>query len=122
MSDQGLVTWRPRLTVRLRLTLSYAGLLVVAGGVMRVHLYGGHAVRAELPVHRRQPARRAGRSPTRGEILDLMVKLSAYAIGLLAIIGMVGGWFFAGRMLQPLQEITAAARRAATGRSITGLD
>jgi two-component system sensor histidine kinase VanS len=53
--------------------------------------------------------------PTRGDLLDLIVKLSAYALIFLAIVGLAGGWFLAGRMLKPLQEITAAAQKAASG-------
>ncbi len=94
-----------------------AELCVAAGGRRRGgrrHHLGGDAVRAELSADRGEPARqRAG--ATRGEILDLVVKLSAYAMALLAIIGLVGGWILAGRMLRPLQEITAAARLAASG-------
>jgi len=114
VSDQGLITWRPRLTVRLRLTLSYAGLLVVAGAVMACIVWLVFRIVPNYPFTPANPHDQ-GPAPTRGEILDLTVKLSAYAIGLLAIIGLVGGWFLAGRMLKPLQEITAAAQRAATG-------
>ncbi|WP_202869094.1 sensor histidine kinase [Kribbella antibiotica] len=114
MSSPGLVTWRPRLTVRLRLTLSYAGLLVVAGGVMACILWLVFRIVPNYPFIAANP-RDERPAPTRGEILDLTVKLSAYAIGFLAIVGLVGGWFLAGRMLKPLQEITAAAQRASTG-------
>ncbi|MFI5730375.1 sensor histidine kinase [Kribbella sp. NPDC051587] len=109
-----LMTWRPRLTVRLRLTLSYAGLLVVAGAVMACILWLVFRIVPNYPFMAANP-RDERPAPTRGEILDLTVKLSAYAIGLLAVIGLVGGWFLAGRMLKPLQEITAAAQRASTG-------
>ena len=66
-SDQELITWRPRLTVRLRLTLSYAGLLVVAGGVMACILWLVFRIVPNYPLHSRQPARR-GAPLTRGEI------------------------------------------------------
>jgi two-component system sensor histidine kinase VanS len=114
MSDERLMTWRPRLTVRLRLTLSYAGLLVVAGAVVACIIWLVFRIVPNYPLtaanpHDQQPA------PTRGEILHLVVTLSGWALGFLAIIGLVGGWFLAGRMLKPLQEITAAARKAASG-------
>jgi two-component system sensor histidine kinase VanS len=103
--SEPLITWRPRLTVRLRLTLSYAGLLVVAGAALAAIIY---LVLRYVPNYPRSGA-------TRGEILDTVVTVSAYALVFLAVVGMLGGWFLAGRMLRPLQEITAAAKLAAAG-------
>lgn len=113
-AHQPLVRWRPRLTVRLRLTLSYAALLVVAGAVVAVIIYAVMRFVPNYPLTAANP-RDELPVPTRAEILDTIVTLSAYALGLLAVIGMAGGWIIAGRMLRPLQEITAAARLAATG-------
>ncbi|MFG1621136.1 sensor histidine kinase [Kribbella sp. NPDC049227] len=112
--SEALITSRPRLTVRLRLTLSYAGLLVVAGGVVAFIVYAVIRLFPNYPLTAANP-RDQGPVPTRADILDLIVKLSAYALGFLAIVGLVGGWFLAGWMLRPLQEITAAARKAASG-------
>ncbi|MEV5964725.1 HAMP domain-containing sensor histidine kinase [Kribbella sp. NPDC051952] len=112
--SQPLVSRRPRLTVRLRLTLSYAGLLVVAGVVLSAILWLVFRIVPNYPLMAANP-RDQGPVPTRGEILDLIVTLSAYALVFLAIVGLLGGWFLAGRMLKPLQEITAAAQRAASG-------
>lgn len=112
--SEPLVTWRPRLTVRLRLTLSYAALLVVAGGVIAVIIYAVMRFVPNYPLTAANP-RDVGPVATRGEILDTVVKLSAYALALLAVIGMAAGWIIAGRMLRPLQEITAAAKLAASG-------
>ncbi|WP_344840174.1 HAMP domain-containing sensor histidine kinase [Kribbella ginsengisoli] len=109
-----LMSWRPRLTVRLRLTLSYALLLVLAGGVIGVIIY---AVMRFVPNYPLTAANPRDQTPvaTRGEILDTVVKLTLYALALLAAIGMGAGWIIAGRMLRPLQEITSAARLAANG-------
>ncbi|MEU4288805.1 HAMP domain-containing sensor histidine kinase [Kribbella sp. NPDC026596] len=114
MSDP-MIAWRPRLTVRLRLTLSYAGLLVVAGGVVACVIWLVFRIVPNYPLTPANP--RDGRllPPSRGDLLDLVVKLSAYALIFLAIVGLVGGWYLAGRMLKPLQDITAAAQRAAGG-------
>jgi two-component system sensor histidine kinase VanS len=108
------MSWRPRLTVRLRLTLSYALLLVLAGGVIGIIIY---AVMRFVPNYPLTAANPRDQTPvaTRGEILDTVVKLTLYALALLAVIGMGAGWIIAGRMLRPLQEITSAARLAATG-------
>ncbi|MGW7679610.1 sensor histidine kinase [Kribbella sp. NPDC054772] len=116
MSDEQLMTWRPRLTVRLRLTLSYAGLLVLSGAVVACIIWLVFRIVPNYPLTAANPRDlRDGLPPSRGEILDLVVKLSAAAIGFLAIVGLVAGWFLAGRMLRPLQEITAAARKAGSG-------
>ena len=112
--SEPLVTWRPRLTVRLRLTLSYAALLVIAGAVIAVIIYAVMRFVPNYPLTAANP-RDAGPVATRGEILDTVVKLSAYALALLAVVGMAAGWIIAGYMLRPLQEITAAARLAAQG-------
>ncbi|WP_432942520.1 sensor histidine kinase [Kribbella sp. CA-253562] len=113
-TPEPLVTWRPRLTVRLRMTLSYAGLLVIAGAVVAVVIYGVMRYVPNYPLTAANP-RDQTPVPTRGELLDTIVTLSAYALVFLAIVGMAGGWYLAGRMLRPLQEITLAARRAAEG-------
>jgi len=109
-----MVRWRPRLTVRLRLTLSYAGLLVFAGAVVAVIIYAVMRFVPNYPLTAANP-RDEGPVATRGEILHTVTTLSAYALVFLAVVGMAGGWLLAGRMLRPLQEITAAARLAATG-------
>jgi two-component system sensor histidine kinase VanS len=113
--SEPMIAWRPRLTVRLRLTLSYAGLLVVAGAVVACVIWLVFRIVPNYPLTPANP--RDGRvlPPSRGDILDLVVKLSAYALIFLAIVGLIGGWYLAGRMLKPLQEITAAAQRAAGG-------
>lgn len=109
-----LISWRPRLTVRLRLTLSYAALVVVAGAVFAVLIYLVMRYVPNYPLTAANP-RDGGYVASRGEILDVLVAISGRALLLLAIIGLWGGWVIAGRMLRPLQEITAAARLAAAG-------
>ncbi|WP_405069358.1 HAMP domain-containing histidine kinase [Kribbella sp. NBC_01510] len=115
MSDERLMSWRPRLTVRLRLTLSYAGLLVIAGAVVSCIIWLVFRIVPNYPLNGANPRDRRVLPPSRGDILHLVVTLSGWALGFLAIAGLVGGWFLAGRMLKPLQEITAAARKAASG-------
>ncbi|MFE7131378.1 sensor histidine kinase [Streptomyces sp. NPDC057638] len=112
---ESVLTWRPRrLTARARLTLSYAFFVVVAGvfslGVIYVAMY---AV-PNYPLTSANP-REAHVAPSREEILASLLRASGFVLALLAIVGLVGGWFIAGRVLRPLQDITRAARRAAEG-------
>jgi two-component system, OmpR family, sensor histidine kinase VanS len=97
----------PGLSVRLKLTLSYAGFLLLAGAVLLVAGYfslsrGAHPgviflVRSHSDLLR-------GFAPT-----------AAIVMGFLLVFGLAGGWLLAGRMLAPLTRITDATRTAATG-------
>src|SRR3712207_3827168 len=104
------LTRAPGLSVRLKLTLSYAGFLMLAG----VLLLG--VVWAFLL--RYVPDREItalGLVPNRSDLLDAFVPRAAAVMGFLLVFGLIGGWFLAGRMLPPLTRITAATRTAATG-------
>jgi two-component system sensor histidine kinase VanS len=97
----------PGLSVRLKLTLSYAGFLMLAGAVMLVVGYislsrGAHPgviflVRSHSDLWR-------DFAPT-----------AVLLMGFLLVFGLAGGWLLAGRMLAPLTRITDATRMAATG-------
>jgi two-component system, OmpR family, sensor histidine kinase VanS len=97
----------PGLSVRLKLTLSYAGFLVLAGvlllaagwvfltrvthpGLIFVPNYGYAVLRDFAPT-------------------------AAIVLAFLLVFGLLGGWILAGRMLAPLTHITDATRMAATG-------
>ncbi|WP_067817144.1 sensor histidine kinase [Actinomadura kijaniata] len=103
-----------RLTARLRLTLSYALFLVCAGAVTMAVVYVGMRYVPNYPLAPANP-RETRWAPSRGEILDTLLTASGWALALLAVIGLGGGWLVAGRVLRPLQEINRAARRAAEG-------
>ena len=110
-----LLDWRPRRpTARLRLTLSYALFAVVAGacalGVLYVAMYSF----PNYPLTASNPRDNAY-APTRSEIMDQVVRVSGLALLAVTVIGLIGGWFIAGRVLRPLHEITRAAGRAASG-------
>jgi two-component system sensor histidine kinase VanS len=102
----------PGLSVRLKLTLSYAGFLMLAGalllGVVWVFLLryvpDGEVLRAP-----------GGFGPTRSDLLDAFTPKAAIALASLLVFGLVGGWLLAGQMLAPLTRITDATRFAATG-------
>ena len=101
----------PGLSVRLRLTLSYAGFLMVAGTLLLATVW--------VFLLRYVPDRaRFGPgppSPTRTDLLEAFAPRAAQALVFLLLFGLVGGWFLAGRMLAPLTRITDATRIAARG-------
>jgi two-component system sensor histidine kinase VanS len=103
------------LSVRLKLTLSYAGFLMLAGGlllaVVWVFLLRYVPDRAVL----RGPGSFMPGMPTRSDLLDAFAPKAAIALALLLVFGLVGGWILAGQMLAPLTRITNATRMAATG-------
>ena len=114
-ANEAVSAWQPRLTVRLRLTLSYAGFLVFAGLVVLAGVYLVLRYGPDYAFARTVPGSE-GALPNAKEAALLHVSLAILVS--LAIIGLVGGWFLAGRMLRPLQSITAAARLAATTGSL----
>jgi two-component system, OmpR family, sensor histidine kinase VanS len=99
----------PGLSVRLKLTLSYAGFLMVAGalliGVMWVLLVRYLPNVAAIP----------GGMLIRSDLLRTFALAVAYALAFLLVFGLLGGWILAGRMLAPLARITDATRMAANG-------
>ncbi|MCP2266586.1 sensor histidine kinase [Promicromonospora thailandica] len=103
---------RRGLSVRMRLTLSYAGFLVVAGTVMFAGLL---LVLRYVPDENLTVMRGGGFAPDRSDLLDVAVPISAAAVGFLALVGLAGGWVLAGRMLRPLDRIGEAAALAAGG-------
>ena len=110
---------RPGLSARLKLTLSYAGFLVLAGtlllGVMWVF------VLRWLPTEDAGAIRKAVGGaiiilgPNRSDMLRGFAPAAAAALAFLLVFGLLGGWFLAGRMLAPLTRIADAARTAANG-------
>jgi two-component system sensor histidine kinase VanS len=106
----------PGLSVRLKLTLSYAGFLMLAGALLLaavwVFLLRYVPDRALLiDAGTESP----GLFPVRSELLDVFAPRAAAVLGFLLVLGLVGGWILAGRMLAPLARITDATRTAATG-------
>jgi len=97
----------PGLSVRLKLALSYAGFLMLAGAVLLAAGYfslsrGVHpGVIFVVQSH--------------ADLLRNFAPIAAIVMGFLLVFGLLGGWFLAGRMLAPLARITDATRIAATG-------
>lgn len=102
---------RPGLSVRLKLTLSYAGFLAVAGALLLAVVWG--FLLRYVPDNSQGLL---GISPNRYLLVHTFAPAAAVAMGFLLVFGLVGGWLLAGRMLAPLTRITTAARMAGDGR------
>jgi two-component system, OmpR family, sensor histidine kinase VanS len=105
----------PGLSVRLKLTLSYAGFLMVAGTLLLAAVWLfllRYVPRGEtILVH----GTHIFYSPGRGALLRDFAPAAAILGAFLVVFGLVGGWILAGRMLAPLARITEATRFAAQG-------
>lgn len=120
----GLLSWRPRMTFRTRLTLTFsaliagAGILVIgaANVVMRVFpvLLIGENLRRELHAGPAPDAKSA--IVTRStNFLDTNLLVSVIVLLVVVIAGTWFAWVLAGRILHPLKSINRAAQVAATG-------
>jgi two-component system, OmpR family, sensor histidine kinase VanS len=105
----------PGLSVRLKLTLSYAGFLMLAGALLLaavwVFLLRYVPDRALLV----NPTPTPGVFPIRSNLLHVFAPRAAAVLAFLLVFGLLGGWLLAGRMLAPLTRITDATRIAANG-------
>ncbi|CAM5713572.1 hypothetical protein STENM223S_09226 [Streptomyces tendae] len=98
-------------SVRLKLTLSYAGFLMLAGALLLAAV-GVFLVRQGWLLTNERGAVRA----TPGTVFLRSFAPTAVAVmAFLLVFGLLGGWFLAGRMLAPLDRITHATRTAQTG-------
>lgn len=113
----------PGLSVRLKLTLSYAGFVILAGGLLLVTVWV-FLLRyvPEVIANPHMPAPDRSRLPVpvlfvpnRSDLLDAFAPRAAAALAFLLMFGLLGGWVLAGRMLAPLTHITNATRLAADG-------
>ncbi|WP_435110344.1 sensor histidine kinase [Nocardiopsis synnemataformans] len=104
-------------SARLRLALSYAGFLVAAGLAVMAGVYVVLRYVPDYPLTAANPRDSGGLVvPTRGQILDAVIMVSGAVLVVLAVIGLVGGWFLAGWVLRPLRQLNEAVRIAALGR------
>src|SRR5256714_4023069 len=97
----------PGLSVRLKLTLSYAGFLMLAGAVLLAAGYFSlsRGVHPGVIFLVRSHA----------DLLRDFAPIAAMVMAFLLVFGLLGGWLLAGRMLAPLTHITDATRIAASG-------
>jgi two-component system sensor histidine kinase VanS len=104
------------LSVRLKLTLSYAGFLMLAGALLLAAVWvfllryvpdRAFLINADTPIR--------GVFPVRSSLLHVFAPRAAAVLAFLLVFGLLGGWLLAGRMLAPLARITDATRTAAAG-------
>ncbi|MFC8535707.1 sensor histidine kinase [Streptomyces sp. NPDC057249] len=98
---------QPGPSIRLKLTLSYTGFVLLAGILMLVTGWlfltrVPHIGLVFVPDYQLAVARD-------------FAPLAAVTLASLLVFGLGGGWFLAGRMLAPLNSITQATRTAAAG-------
>lgn len=99
------------MSVRMRLTLSYAGLLIIAGGLLLAVVW----VFLLRYVPDVSINTQSGFVPNRSDLLNAFAPAAGAAMSFLLVFGVLGGWFLAGRVLAPVARITQATRRAADG-------
>lgn len=109
-----------RLTIRARLTLTYAGLVTAVGAALIAIVYlsmylvsvnfqlkmlatADGVLEVDVPV------------AVLTDFLDTMLVMSIATLAVLTLVSAAVGWFVAGRMLAPLAALNAAATRAAAG-------
>jgi two-component system sensor histidine kinase VanS len=104
------------LSVRLRLTLSYAGFLVLAGALLLALWFALLRYFPHVGLIRNTRAGIGGAfAPDRSFTQRAFGELAALVLAFLLVFGLVGGWILAGRMLAPLSRIADATRKAADG-------
>ncbi|GAA1958606.1 HAMP domain-containing sensor histidine kinase [Amycolatopsis minnesotensis] len=124
----------PGLSARLKLTLSYAGFIMVAGVLLLAVVWlfllryvpevifipssgppgppGGHGAPGPPGGH---GAPGPISVPNQSDLVRAFAPKAIAMLAFLLVFGLVGGWILAGRMLAPLTRITSATRLAATG-------
>jgi two-component system, OmpR family, sensor histidine kinase VanS len=111
----------PGLSIRLKLTLSYAGFLMLAGALLlaAAWLAGQYGQSFDLLLRYVPDSviSTTGRLVPGNSsfLLRAFAPAAVVVLAFLLVFGLLGGWMLAGRMLAPLTRITDATRKAATG-------
>ncbi|MET7478932.1 HAMP domain-containing sensor histidine kinase [Streptomyces sp. NPDC005648] len=105
------------MSVRLKLTLSYAGFLMLAGALLlaAVWLFLLRYVPDRATLITPDDKADGGVFPIRSGLLEVFAPRAAAVLAFLLVFGLVGGWILAGRMLAPLTRVTHATRVATSG-------
>ncbi len=110
----GTVNKRAGLSARAKLTLSYAGFLMIAGVLLLTAVWlflpmGSGGIEFPEPADFARVFNPGNRGPV------VFVPAAILVLAFMLVFGLVGGWVLAGRMLAPLSRITDATRTAARG-------
>src|ERR1700759_2553457 len=108
----------PGLSVRLKLTLSYAAFLMLAGVLLLAAVWLfllRYVPDRALIVPGSSGAPIGSVFPVRANLLHVFAPRAAAVLMILLVLSLLGGWLLAGRMLAPLTRIPDAPRVAATG-------
>jgi two-component system, OmpR family, sensor histidine kinase VanS len=106
----------PGLSVRLKLTLSYAGFLMLAGALLLAAAWLAGQDRQSFEFLDGVLSAAGGLVPGNSNfLLRTFAPAAAIVLAFLLVFGLLGGWLLAGRMLGPLTRITDATRMAANG-------
>jgi two-component system sensor histidine kinase VanS len=99
------------ISVRMKLTLSYAGLVVVAGctlltvGVLLLRFVPEGIVNT--------PG--GGWAPNRSNLMEVFLRYAGWAFIGLVLFGLIGGWLLAGVVLRPVGQMTRVTRQVRDG-------
>jgi two-component system, OmpR family, sensor histidine kinase VanS len=106
----------PGLSVRLKLTLSYAGFLMLAGALLLAAAWLAGRHRQSFEFLDGAISATGGLVPGNSNfLLREFAPAATIVLAFLLVFGLLGGWLLAGRMLAPLTRITDATRTAASG-------
>ncbi|WP_353115040.1 HAMP domain-containing sensor histidine kinase [Microbacterium sp.] len=108
---------RPGMSVRLKLTLTYAGVVILTGAMLLTVVWlfllryvpNGNIWLDGDGMNGRTYA------PNQSDLVRAFIPPTAAMLIVLVLIGLIGGWFLAGRMLRPLDRLHEAAQLAADG-------
>lgn len=116
---------RRRLSIRLRLTLLYGGIVLACGLLLLIAVYvlmryipsyampapGGIQVAPATPID--SDGVDVATIASKDDVLTALMQLSSVALIGLALIAFLAGWIIAGRILAPIHRITQTARTVA---------
>jgi two-component system, OmpR family, sensor histidine kinase VanS len=106
----------PGMSVRLKLTLSYAGFLMLAGVLLLAAAWFAGQPRQSFEFLDGAISAAGGLVPGNSNfLLRAYAPAAAVVLAFLLVFGLLGGWLLAGRMLAPLTRITDATRMGASG-------